>query len=82
MRPRPTAPGTTQTMQIPPERRRFVAVRAVDEQGNVGPPAVTEIPNYVRPRGRHAGARVAGPAYPAVHRANRSHGPPLELPVV
>ena len=49
--PAPTAPGTTQSMQIPPERRRFVAVRAVDEQGNVGPPAVTEIPNYVRPKG-------------------------------
>jgi hypothetical protein len=48
--PTPAAPGTQQSMQLPAERRRFIAVRAVDEQGNVGPPAVTELNNYVRPK--------------------------------
>ena len=32
----PTAPGTPQTFQVPPNPQRYIAVRAVDEQGNVG----------------------------------------------
>ena len=78
--PAPAAPGTTQTMQIPPERRRFVAVRAVDEQGNVGPPAVTEVPNYVRPRGATPLRASLVPAYRACTAPNRSHGPALSFP--
>jgi hypothetical protein len=65
-------------MQIPPQRRRFVAVRAVDEQGNVGPPAVTEITNYVRPK---AASPVRVPLVPAFNECsapNRVHGPPLD----
>ena len=32
----PTAPGTPQTFQVPPFAHRYIAVRAADEQGNVG----------------------------------------------
>jgi hypothetical protein len=32
----PTAPGTPQTLQVPPGAHRYVALRAADEQGNVG----------------------------------------------
>jgi hypothetical protein len=32
----PTAPGTPQTFQVPAGAHRYVAVRAADEQGNVG----------------------------------------------
>ena len=78
--PAPTAPGTTQSMQIPPERRRFVAIRAVDEQGNVGPPAVTEIPNYVRPKGATPLRVSLVPAFQACTSPNRTHGPPLAHP--
>ncbi len=34
--PAPTVSGTHQTFRVPPGAHRFVAVRAVDEQGNVG----------------------------------------------
>jgi Subtilase family len=34
--PPPTTPGTQQTFRVPPGAHRFVAIRAVDEQGNVG----------------------------------------------
>jgi hypothetical protein len=78
--PAPTAPGTTQSMPIPPERRRFVAVRAVDEQGNVGPPAVTEIPNYVRPKGASPMHISLVPAFEACSSPNRTHGAPLAHP--
>ena len=78
--PAPTAPGTTQTMEIPPERRRFVAIRAVDEQGNVGPPAVTEIPNYVRPKSASPVSVSLVPAFRECSSPNRSHGPPLTYP--
>lgn len=37
--PDPTAPGSGQSYTLPAETRRYVAVRAVDEQGNVGRPA-------------------------------------------
>jgi hypothetical protein len=34
--PEPVAPGETQTLAVPPGASRYLAVRAVDEQGNVG----------------------------------------------
>ena len=41
--PAPGAAGAGQTYTIPPEAKRFIAVRAVDEQGNVGRPAVVDL---------------------------------------
>jgi len=38
--PPPEEAGTVQTYEIPTAARRYVAIRAVDEQGNVGRPAV------------------------------------------
>ena len=78
--PAPAAPGTTQSMQLPPERRRFIAVRAVDEQGNVGPPAVTELNNYVRPKGATPFRAALVPAYRPCTSPNRTHGPALTFP--
>jgi hypothetical protein len=45
--PVPAAAGTTQTLRLPVGAERYVAIRAVDEQGNVGLPAVIDT-------GRHA----------------------------
>jgi hypothetical protein len=52
--PAPSAAGTSQSFALPADTRRYVAIRAVDEQGNVGLPAVTEY--------------AAGPALPALGR--------------
>jgi hypothetical protein len=35
--PAPVAPGQSQTIPLPDDLNAFVAVRAVDDQGNVGP---------------------------------------------
>jgi hypothetical protein len=38
--PAPAAAGTQQSLALPASRQRYVAIRAVDDQGNVGLPAV------------------------------------------
>jgi len=40
--PEPAAPGNEQTYELPSEAKRYVAIRAVDEQGNVGRLAVVD----------------------------------------
>jgi uncharacterized repeat protein (TIGR01451 family) len=35
--------GSSQSVTLPPDRKRYVAIRAVDDQGNVGPVAVVTI---------------------------------------
>ncbi len=40
--PAPTAAGTTQSIKLPPQSKRFVAIRAVDDQGNVGQPGAVD----------------------------------------
>jgi hypothetical protein len=40
--PEPAAPGTPQSYTLPPSVENYVAIRAVDDQGNVGLPASTE----------------------------------------
>jgi hypothetical protein len=40
--PAPAAAGTSQTVALPSGHGRYVAVRAVDEEGNVGYPAVVD----------------------------------------
>jgi hypothetical protein len=41
--PAPANPGATQTYALPPGARRYVAIRAVDDQGNVGRPATVDL---------------------------------------
>jgi hypothetical protein len=41
--PHPAAAGATQTYTIPAAAKRYVAIRAVDDQGNVGRPAVIDL---------------------------------------
>ncbi|OLE35010.1 MAG: hypothetical protein AUG48_12065 [Actinobacteria bacterium 13_1_20CM_3_68_9] len=41
--PSPAAAGATQTYAIPSGARRYLAIRAVDDQGNVGRPAVIDL---------------------------------------
>jgi hypothetical protein len=38
--PTPAAAGTRQTLALPASHKRYVAIRAADDQGNVGPPLV------------------------------------------
>jgi hypothetical protein len=52
----------------------------VDEQGNVGPPAVTELDNYVRPKGATPLRASLVPAYRPCNAPNRTHGPALSFP--
>ena len=40
--PEPGAPGARQEIALPSGVRRYVAIRAVDEQGNVGRPVAVE----------------------------------------
>jgi hypothetical protein len=43
--PEPLDPGEEHSVKLPPggQRKRFVAIRAVDEQGNVGRAAVVDL---------------------------------------
>ena len=62
--------GTTQSMHAARrQRRRFVAIRAVDDQGNVGRPAIDRGTELRAAEGRDAAARVARAGLPAVHVA-------------
>jgi hypothetical protein len=67
-------------MPVPTVRRHVVAVRAVDEQGNVGPPAVVEVPSYVRPAGATPVRVSLVPAFDECTSPNREHGSPLDHP--
>jgi hypothetical protein len=40
--PAPAEAGTRQTLELQTRHKRYVAIRAVDEQGNVGPPLVVK----------------------------------------
>jgi hypothetical protein len=40
--PAPATPGTTQAYTLPAATKRYVAIRAVDDQGNVGRPALLD----------------------------------------
>ena len=41
--PAPAAAGTQQSYSIPPSAQHYVAIRAIDEQGNIGLPASAEV---------------------------------------
>jgi hypothetical protein len=75
--PAPAAAGTTQTMPLPSSPARFIAIRAVDEQGNVGPVASIPVPSYVRPRGATPFRVTLTPSFSPCTAPNRQHGAPL-----
>jgi hypothetical protein len=77
--PAPAAPGTSQSMALPAAHDKFIAIRAVDEQGNVGPPATVEVPSYVRPKGATPFRVSLVPAFEQCVSANRQHGAPLSF---
>ncbi|MDX6651895.1 MAG: hypothetical protein QOJ38_676 [Solirubrobacterales bacterium] len=41
--PAPADPGAAQTFQVPSGAKRYIAVRAVDNAGNLGPPAIFQL---------------------------------------
>jgi hypothetical protein len=80
--PTPAAPGTSQSFALPIGHKAFVAVRAVDEQGNVGPVAVVSAEPYPRPVGASPMRIPFVPAFTSCNsgQANASHAGPLTGP--
>jgi hypothetical protein len=58
--PEPAAAGTAQSFALPPNAKRFVAIRAVDEQGNLSLPA--------------SATNNGGPPLPSLGRCVAGHG--------
>jgi len=50
--PAPAAPGTRQSFSVPDGARRYLGLRARDEQGNVGRPVSFDLGRRSKPRGR------------------------------
>jgi hypothetical protein len=77
--PTPQAAGTQQSITVPATARRFIAFRAVDEQGNVGRIAVVEV-RHPRP-GSASPLRVPlVPQFEPCTNANATHAAPLDYP--
>ena len=73
--PAPGAAGTTQSFAIPANPKRFIAIRAVDDQGNVGRIAQVETPSgYARPQGATPVNLTFVPAFDPCTSANATHG--------
>jgi hypothetical protein len=66
-------------MTLPATHDKFIAIRAVDDQGNVGPPASIEVPTYVRPKGATPLYMPLVPAFEQCGSPNRQHGAPLSF---
>src|SRR4029079_16155475 len=77
--PQPEAAGSEQSYDLPPGARAFVAIRAVDDQGNVGRPVIVTT-GYPRPRGAPPLRVPLVPAYRECTSPNAYHGPPLAHP--
>jgi hypothetical protein len=79
--PAPTAPGTNQSFPMPANPKRFVAIRAVDDQGNVGRIAQVENPSgYARPLSATPHTIALVPAFKPCTSADESHNAPLSAP--
>ncbi|HEY0516831.1 MAG TPA: hypothetical protein VGD00_06895 [Solirubrobacteraceae bacterium] len=50
--PAPAAAGTAQSFPLPPGVQRYVAIRAIDEQGNIGRPAVVRCRSRCTPKAK------------------------------
>jgi hypothetical protein len=77
--PAPAAAGTEQSFELPGGARSFVALRAVDEQGNPGRPVVFRT-GYARPKSASPVQVSLVPAYRECTAPNAQHGPPLAHP--
>jgi hypothetical protein len=77
--PAPEAAGSEQSFELPPGARAFVAIRAVDDQGNVGRPDVVTN-GYPRPQGATPLRVPLVPAYRECTSPDAQHGPPLAHP--
>jgi hypothetical protein len=77
--PAPAAAGTTQSMALPSSPGHYIAIRAVDDQGNVGPVATVEVPSYARPKGATPFRVSLVPAFRNCASPNRTHGSPLSF---
>jgi hypothetical protein len=77
--PAPAAAGTGQSMALPAAHDRFIAIRAVDEQGNVGPAATVEVSAYPRPKGATPFRVTLTPSFNQCTNPNRQHGAPLSF---
>ena len=66
--PQPEAAGSEQSYTLPPGTQAFVAIRAVDDQGNAGRPVVVTT-GYPRPKGATPAAGVAGSGLRRMHGA-------------
>jgi hypothetical protein len=77
--PAPAAPGTQQSIPIPAVQRSYLAIRAVDDQGNVGRPLVVAV-YHPRP-GSATPLRVPlVNEYGQCTTPNTTHVAPLNLP--
>jgi hypothetical protein len=77
--PQPEAAGSQQSYELPAGARGVVAIRAVDDQGNVGRPAIVTT-GYPRPQAASPVKVSLVPAYRECISANAQHGPPLAYP--
>jgi hypothetical protein len=76
--PAPQPPGVVQQYVLPANAKRFVAIRAVDEQGNVGRIGLVELPSgYARPKAATPSEFSLVPAYEECTSPNGNHGAPL-----
>jgi hypothetical protein len=79
--PAPAAPGTTQSFPMPASPKRFVAIRAVDDQGNVGRIAQVENPSgYARPISATPATIALVPAFEPCTSSDGTHAAPLSAP--
>jgi hypothetical protein len=77
--PQPEVAGSEQSYELPAGTKAFVAIRAVDDQGNVGRPVVVTT-GYPRPKGATPLRASLVPAYNECTAPNAQHGPPLAHP--
>jgi hypothetical protein len=77
--PQPEPAGTEQSFELPAGTQAFLALRAVDEQGNPGRPVVFRT-GYARPKSASPVQVSLVPAYRECTSPNAQHGPPLAHP--
>jgi hypothetical protein len=79
--PAPAAAGANQSFPMPASPKRFVAIRAVDDQGNVGRIAQVENPSgYARPISATPATIALVPAFEPCTSSDGTHGAPLSAP--
>jgi FG-GAP repeat protein len=77
--PAPASAGSGQSFPVPAGARRYVGIRAVDEQGNVGRPVVLQA-RHPRPGGATPLRVSLVPEFQQCASPNSSHVPPLDMP--